>query len=328
MRYWREPLKLKPADLAWAVRAVPGTRFCTLSGVRLRRALLARTAEELEDTADVTATLSNSGVRFDYSAGGRPGYIELDPVESVGAAITLPLEARDGELVPMAPRGTLSDSERGRLAELEDTIGQGLDTFIDVGVALLEIRDLRLYRDTHRTFAGYVSDRWGFSRAHAYRAIDAAQVAKALSPNGDDKPNAAQARELAPLTRRGMDRAGSLFKELRALHGDHLTASIVRNAVHKELGRPDGSGQTAVERGETRFAKTPQNIIIRRIIRGLRSLKRIGLGDVDPGLLGQVRVELPTGLAVLERLLQLARDARQEKITPGESIPAANTKPI
>lgn len=36
-------------------------------------------------------------------------------------------------------------------------------------------------------------------RAHAYRQIDAAQVAGVLSPNGDIPTNEAQARELAPL---------------------------------------------------------------------------------------------------------------------------------
>jgi hypothetical protein len=34
--------------------------------------------------------------------------------------------------------------ERSRLYQLEETIRQGLNTFVDVGNALLEIRDKRL----------------------------------------------------------------------------------------------------------------------------------------------------------------------------------------
>ena len=72
-------------------------------------------------------------------------------------------------------------SEAERLAALEATIAQGLQTFVDVGNALLEIRDSRLYRTTHGTFEDYCRERWGFSRPRAYQLIDAAQVAGNLS---------------------------------------------------------------------------------------------------------------------------------------------------
>ena len=43
----------------------------------------------------------------------------------------------------------LSVPERSRLAELEAVVEAGLQTFVDVGLALSEIRDGRLYRKTH-----------------------------------------------------------------------------------------------------------------------------------------------------------------------------------
>ena len=49
---------------------------------------------------------------------------------------------------------TLSAAEAGRLQELETTIERGLQTFIEVGEALREIRDHRLYRGDHPTFEG------------------------------------------------------------------------------------------------------------------------------------------------------------------------------
>ncbi|HEX6762895.1 MAG TPA: hypothetical protein VF094_08855 [Gaiellaceae bacterium] len=49
----------------------------------------------------------------------------------------------------------LDSRESARLAELEHVVEQGLQTFVEVGLALAEIRDGRLYRATHSTFAEY-----------------------------------------------------------------------------------------------------------------------------------------------------------------------------
>ena len=45
----------------------------------------------------------------------------------------------------------------------------------------------------------YCRDRWGMNRAHAYRLIDAANVADNLSPEGDIPTSERQARPLARL---------------------------------------------------------------------------------------------------------------------------------
>lgn len=90
--------------------------------------------------------------------------------------------------------------EAERLAALEATIAQGLQTFVDVGNALLEIRDSRLYRTTHGTFEDYCRERWGMSRSYAHRTIEAAQVATNLLPIGNVIPaTESQARPLAAL---------------------------------------------------------------------------------------------------------------------------------
>jgi hypothetical protein len=68
-----------------------------------------------------------------------------------------------------------------------------------VGNALLEIRERRLYREQFSRFEDYCQDRWNWSRAHAYRLIDAAQVVHNVSPIGDTPKNEAQARELVKL---------------------------------------------------------------------------------------------------------------------------------
>ena len=90
--------------------------------------------------------------------------------------------------------------ERVRLAQLEAVIERGLETFVEVGLALAEIRDGRPYRETHSTFEAYLRERWSMSRSRGYRLIDAAHVAGLVSPNVDIA-NEGQARELVPLLR-------------------------------------------------------------------------------------------------------------------------------
>jgi hypothetical protein len=49
----------------------------------------------------------------------------------------------------------------------------------------MEIRDRRLYRETHATFEAYCGERWGWSRSHSYEVMDHAAVAGALSDTSD-----------------------------------------------------------------------------------------------------------------------------------------------
>ena len=50
---------------------------------------------------------------------------------------------------------TLSEVEEQALKKYEEIISKGLNTFLEVGHALAEIRDRRLYRATHDTFEPY-----------------------------------------------------------------------------------------------------------------------------------------------------------------------------
>ncbi len=65
-----------------------------------------------------------------------------------------------------------------RLAELEKTIARGKKTFVEVGLALAEIRDLRLYRREYGGFEEYCRKKWGWTKQHAYRLIEAAPIGK------------------------------------------------------------------------------------------------------------------------------------------------------
>ena len=57
----------------------------------------------------------------------------------------------------VVPRNLLSEADRTKRDSLESTVQQA---FFVAGKALKELRDLRLYRETHDTFESYVRDRF------------------------------------------------------------------------------------------------------------------------------------------------------------------------
>jgi hypothetical protein len=138
-------------------------------------------------------------------------------------------------------RHRLEVAEQDRLAELEGVVEQGLQTFIEVGEALSEIRASRLYRETHETFETYCRERWGFTGRRARQLMTAAEVGTIVPVE-----NEAQARELGPLLRSGeVELLADVWRGLRERYPDEkLTAERLRSVVARELAR-SGREQTA-----------------------------------------------------------------------------------
>jgi len=124
--------------------------------------------------------------------------------------------------------------ESRRLVELETTIGAGLQTFVEVGEALLEIRDSRLYRIEHRTFEAYCREKWGMSRPRVYQLIGASQVAKQVSTIVDKAPSTeSQAR---PLTKLPPEKQAEAWTKAQGkADGKQPTASQVEAVVVEML---------------------------------------------------------------------------------------------
>lgn len=111
-----------------------------------------------------------------------------------------------------------------RLIHLENIIASKQRGFYELGKALNEIKQSRLYRLTlHDSFAAYVKARWDMGKSQAYRFINAYQVINNLSPIGDKLPaNESQVRPLAGLNPLEQRAAWKRFlasgKELSALN--------------------------------------------------------------------------------------------------------------
>lgn len=81
----------------------------------------------------------------------------------------------------------LTSQEKIELEQCEAVIAKGWETFVEVGKALANIRDKKLYRTTHRTFEAYCRERWQYRKSYAYYLINAAQVVTYLSTIVDKK---------------------------------------------------------------------------------------------------------------------------------------------
>ena len=128
---------------------------------------------------------------------------------------------------------TIADST---LEELEARIEAGLKTFVDVGNCLLYIRDKRLYKQQGYTrFEDYCQERWGWTKTHVNRQIEAAKTIEVLTPTGVIPETERQARELAPLVKADEKEAIETWQQLREEHGDKLTAKIIKEAVVEKL---------------------------------------------------------------------------------------------
>ncbi len=147
----------------------------------------------------------------------------------------------------------LAVPDRTRLEELELVVERGLGTFVEVGLALAEIRDARLYRETHGTFEAYLDERWDMSRSRGYRLIDGARIAELVSPTGDVPANEAQARELLPLLKEEEAAVVDVWRELRDEYGaENVTAKKVRGFVRRRLERRRREEQAKLERANQR----------------------------------------------------------------------------
>jgi len=93
----------------------------------------------------------------------------------------------------------LSPKESTRLEKCEAVIERGLQTFVEVGNALLEIRNSRLYRQEFDTFEDYCRERWQMSYRRAAQLMDAAEIVSNLNNCSETPTHESQVRPLTKL---------------------------------------------------------------------------------------------------------------------------------
>ena len=133
---------------------------------------------------------------------------------------------------------TLTTQETVRLVELERIIQKGKDTFVEVGTALAEIREAKLYRPK-QTFEEYCKDRWDFTRDYASKLIMAAEVVGNLSTIVDKPKTESQTRPLAKLPPEDQPAAWEKAQELAKEEGKPVAARHVEKAVEEVMPKKE-----------------------------------------------------------------------------------------
>lgn len=97
----------------------------------------------------------------------------------------------DTALAPWTP------DEARTLDQCEQAIARGLQSYREMGEALITIRDGRLYRQTHGTFEDYCRERWQFTPQRAGQLIEGAAIASRIETMVSSAPtNERQVRAL------------------------------------------------------------------------------------------------------------------------------------
>lgn len=127
----------------------------------------------------------------------------------------------------------LTNAEFSQLQSLESVIERGKKTFVEVGTALMQIKDGRLYRIGFETFEDYCQSRWGFSRQFASLQIKSAEIATALS-SILDIPNGSTAEQFVSVPKEDRPAVAEKARTIAAEKGrDTINSRDVKEAKAK-----------------------------------------------------------------------------------------------
>lgn len=129
----------------------------------------------------------------------------------------------------------LSVTEADRLARCEAVIERGLQTFVDVGLALMEIRDSRLYRRDYGTFEDYCRERWNFTDRRARMLVASAEVIGNIGTVVPLLPS--NERQIRPLTSLPADEQVIVWQRaVDTAPEGKITAAHVQSVVDEHRG--------------------------------------------------------------------------------------------
>lgn len=120
----------------------------------------------------------------------------------------------------------LTNVEVNRLESLEEMISRGAKAFFEVGIALTEIRESRLYRAQYDTFEQYCLERWNFTAARGRQLMGAVEAIASLPDEMPKPSNSAQASALAGVPE---DRRTDVWSEAVRMASDENRAPTARD---------------------------------------------------------------------------------------------------
>lgn len=128
-----------------------------------------------------------------------------------------------------ALQSILTKTEVELLEDCEQRIEDGKLAFLEVGNALIKVRDEKLYRTKFKTFQDYCKGKWGWTKQRAYQYIESTETVKALPAKSQplvDSERAARALAEVPA-----DQRVEVLKE--AVKDGPVTAASIAEAAEE-----------------------------------------------------------------------------------------------
>lgn len=139
----------------------------------------------------------------------------------------------------MTGNNQLSIVEHNQLLKYEAVIKRGLNTFVEVGSALLAIRDEGLYRSKYPTFEEYCRERWGMKHNYANKLIAASKVVNNLGTIVPILPaTETQARPLTSFSKSPEVQQEVWKNVVETAPNGHITAAHVQAIVDTYKEKP------------------------------------------------------------------------------------------
>lgn len=137
----------------------------------------------------------------------------------------------------------LSLTEQNELQACEQVIERGLQTFYEVGQALMEIREKKLYRQGYSTFAAYCEQRWEFSGRNALYYTSAVEVIDNLENWKSSSVLPTSISQTVPLSKLEPEEQREVWQKVVEAVGEgkitaaHVEATVKRvQAVNQGIG--------------------------------------------------------------------------------------------
>ncbi|MDZ8140983.1 MAG: hypothetical protein RM049_37800 [Nostoc sp. DedQUE04] len=164
---------------------------------------------------------------------------------SASSSKDTPPDNQDLEENPATATITVSAVEVTELAQEEQSDRLHLErkverAFFEAGKALMELRDRKLYRSTHKTFEEYCRDRFGHNRRQSYLLMDAAVIFDNLEQKCDRNDRILPTNEwqIRPLSKLDPDIQPEAWEQaVESANGKVPSHRIVKDAVQRIMER-------------------------------------------------------------------------------------------
>ena len=197
----------------------------------------------------------------------------------------------------------LLPAARETFAELDAIVRAGIDTYIEVGRALMRIRDEQLYRLDYPTFAAYCRDVAGRSRAWAYKMMSGAAIHDAVLSTGVDIQTATAAQALAKFPAEHRPTIAQAAAKAAEVMGKPLTAASLTRVGETVMqavttGAADVNGEAyplgvSIAEGEVEAVKRAAELM--RARRGLQRVEDSSVEMYREGDYVTLRLPAPPG---------------------------------